>query len=64
MTNLYRGSIDMGGITIWAVAEKSESKAKSTSNAAGEGARSTLTPKQLGEIPRAGARFGMTIKEE
>ena len=57
----------MGEITIWAMAEKSESKAKSkardksvrsthaeaTSNAAGEGARSTLTAKQLGEIAEA-----------
>ena len=67
----------MGGITIWAVAggsrsrakseSRSESKAKSkatdrsvrstqaeaTSRAAGEGARSTLTPKQLGEIAEA-----------
>jgi hypothetical protein len=33
------GSIDMGGITIWGMAEESESKAKS--KAAGEGARST-----------------------
>jgi PD-(D/E)XK endonuclease len=67
MTNLYEGLIDMGGITIWAMAEKSESKAKSkgtdksvrhahagaTSKAAGEGARSTLTAKQLGEIAEA-----------
>ncbi|MFY9744273.1 MAG: group I intron-associated PD-(D/E)XK endonuclease [Candidatus Sulfotelmatobacter sp.] len=47
----------MGGITIWAVAEESGSKAKSRakSKAAGEGARSTLvlTPKQLGEIAEA-----------
>jgi hypothetical protein len=59
----------MGGITIWAVAEKLGSKAKSkatdrsvrsthagaTSKAAGEGARSTraLTAKQLGEIAEA-----------
>jgi PD-(D/E)XK endonuclease len=43
----------MGGITIWAGAEESKSKAKS--KAAGEGARSTqaLTCKQLGEIAEA-----------
>ncbi|MGB2602794.1 MAG: group I intron-associated PD-(D/E)XK endonuclease, partial [Candidatus Sulfotelmatobacter sp.] len=55
MTNLYGGSIDMGGITIWGMAEEPESKSKS--KAAGEGARSTssqaLTPKQLGEIAEA-----------
>ena len=59
----------MGGITIWAMAEKSGARAKSkatdksvrstqaeaTSKAAGEGARSTqaLTAKQLGEIAEA-----------
>jgi len=53
----------MGGITIWGMAEESESKAKS--KAAGRSARSTqanftqasstrvLTPKQLGEIAEA-----------
>ncbi|MGA8201531.1 MAG: group I intron-associated PD-(D/E)XK endonuclease [Candidatus Sulfotelmatobacter sp.] len=59
----------MGGITIWAMAEKSGARAKSkateksvrptqagaTSKAAGEGARSTeaLSAKQLGEIAEA-----------
>jgi len=38
MTNLYRGSIDMGGITIWAGAEERPGR---------------LTPKQLGEIAEA-----------
>ena len=41
-------------ISLFAVAgDESESRSRSKSKAAGEGARSTLTPKQLGEIAEA-----------
>jgi hypothetical protein len=68
MTNLYEASIDRGGITISAVAEKSESKAKSkatdksvrpthvsSTQASSTQASSTqaLTARQLGEIAEA-----------
>ncbi len=63
MTNLYEASIDRGGITISAVAEKSESKAKSKAtdksvrptHVSSTQASSTqaLTARQLGEIAEA-----------
>jgi PD-(D/E)XK endonuclease len=64
MTNLYKGSIDMGGITIWGMAEESESeqRAKATAKTTDRSVRSTraeATSKAAGE----GARSTLTPKQ-